>query len=113
MRNLDLLNDFGAPALVTVINVGTRASSATMFGQSVSEIAPYAIAGLGYLAVGMGWAGRHEAFVKNLAIAAAPLAFEKLYNRIKGTVVTGRPMSRVSRYPAPASESPFQGVRLV
>ena len=71
----------------------------------------------GYLAAWQGWGGRYNGFLKNIGIAAAPLAMEKLYNQIKGTPATSRvnryPMSRVSRYPGPAAESPFGGVKLV
>lgn len=118
MKNIDLVNDIGAPAVVTVLNIGTRASTMVMFGQPVSVWLPYALTAGGYLAAYMGWGGKYNTFAKNVAIAAAPLAFEKLYNQIRGTPVTGRPgvsrmMNRVSRYPAPANEAPFQGVRLV
>ena len=113
-KNIDLVNDVGAPAVVTAINIGTRASTMTVFGQQVSEIMPYVLTGGGYLAVAMGWAGNKSTFVKNIAIAAAPLAFEKLYNRMKGTVVTGRAgvSRRVSRYPAPADNANFTEAKL-
>lgn len=114
MKNIDIINDVGAPAVVTVLNIGTRASTMTMFGQPVSTWLPYVLTGGGYLAAYMGWGGKYEGFLKNVAIAAAPLAFEKMYNQIKGTPVSARAgMSRIARYPAPAAESPFQGARLV
>jgi hypothetical protein len=113
LRNIDLINDVGAPAVVTVLNIGTRASTMTMFGQPVSVWLPYAITGGGYLAAYMGWGGKYSGFLKNMAIAAAPLAFEKAYNQLKHQGTTARVGGRVSRYPAPAAESPFQGTRLV
>ena len=115
-QNIDMINDLGAPALVTAINVTTRATTMTALGQPVSELMPYVLTVGGYLAAYMGWGGRQSAFIKNVAIAAAPLAFEKLYNRARGTVVNSRPLSRasrVSRYPGPAAEPAFQGTRLV
>jgi hypothetical protein len=115
VKNIDLLSDVGAPAVVTALNIGTRASTMTMFGQNVSTWLPYLLTGGGYLAAYMGWGGQYNPFLKNVAIAAAPLAFEKLYNQVKGieSRVSRPMMNRVSRYPAPAEQSPFGGVRLV
>jgi hypothetical protein len=114
--SINLLEDVGAPALVTVVNIGARASTTTMFGTlAAADVATYAMAGGGYLAAYMGWGGRYNGFLKNMGIAAAPLMFEKIYNKIKGgTAGVARPVAmRVSRYPGPAAESPFQGTRLV
>jgi hypothetical protein len=113
MRNIDLLNDVGAPAAVTVVNIMARASTKMIGTMPVADVATYAMAGGGYLSAWMGWGGRYTDLVKNIGIAAAPLAFEKLYNMFRGTPVTHRTAMRVSRYPGPATEAPFQGVRLV
>ena len=113
MKNINLVNDIGAPAVVTAVNIAVRASSKVIMGMPAADIATYGMAAGGYLSAYMGWGGRYSEFLKNVGIAAAPLAFEKLYNKIKGASVTGRVMTRVSRYPAPASESPFQSTRLV
>jgi len=117
MKNLDLVNDIGAPAAVTVVNIMARASTKMIGTMPVADVLTYAMAGGGYLAAYMGWGGRYTGFVKNVAIASAPLAFEKLYNMMRGTPAQARvsriAMNRVSRYPGPAAESPFQGVRLV
>lgn len=87
-NNIDWMNDVGAPGVVTILNVGTRASTMTMFGYPVSVWLPYTITAGGYLAYAMGWGGKYSGFLKNMAIAAAPLAFEKAYNTIKGTTVS-------------------------
>jgi hypothetical protein len=117
MRNLDLMNDIGAPAAVTFVNVMARASTKMIGTTPVADVATYLMAGGGYLAAYMGWGGKYSGFVKNVAIAAAPLAFEKLYNMMRGTPAAARVsrpmMTRVSRFPGPANETPFQGVRLV
>lgn len=115
--NINLINDVGAPAAVTVVNIMARASTKTFGSMPVADIATYAMAVGGYASAYMGWGGKYQGFLKNVGIAAAPLAFEKLYNMMRGTPVTSRvshqiSMGRVSRYPAPAAESPFQGVRL-
>jgi hypothetical protein len=110
---VDFLNDVGAPLAVTAVNLTARASSTMIGNTPIADIATYAMAGGGYLATYMGWGGRYDDFVKNVAIAAAPLAFEKLYSAIKGTTQVGRVARRVTRYPAPAAESPFGKTRLV
>jgi hypothetical protein len=109
---LKIVDDVGAPALVTVVNIAARQASTVIMGQSLADVLTYGMAGGGYLAAYMGWGGRYNDFVKNVAIASAPLAFEKIYNKIKGTSVN-RMARRVSRYPAPATEGPFQNARLV
>lgn len=112
---LNYVSDIGAPLAVTAVNIATRNSTTTVLGQPLSDILVYIMAGGGYLAEAMGWGGRLIApdFVKNVAIAAAPLAFDKIYTKLKNPIPRMAAMSRVSRYPAPANESPFQGVRLV
>jgi hypothetical protein len=72
----------------------------------------------GYVGAWMGWGGD---FLKNVGISALPGAAEKLYDKVKG--MSARPSrssrqlafhrSPVSRYPASATETPFQGTRLV
>jgi hypothetical protein len=109
---INWIDDVGAPAVVTAINIGARASTAKIGNVPVADVATYGMFALGYIADWQGWGGKYQGFLKNLGIAAAPLAMEKLYNMIKGTTVTSRPMSRLSRYPGPAAETPFTGVRL-
>lgn len=112
MRNINLVNDVGAPVAVTVVNLVARTSAKVIGGMPVADIATYAMAAGGYLSAYMGWGGRYNDFLKNVGIASAPLAIEKLYNKFKGTSTASRVSMRVSRYPAPATESPFQSVRL-
>jgi hypothetical protein len=109
---INWMEDLGAPAVVTAVNLAARASTATVFGNyPMADIASYGMTALGY-ASAFGLIFKGNQFVKNIGIAAAPLAMEKLYNMIRGTPMN-RVGRRVTRYPAPASESPFQGVRLV
>jgi len=114
---IEWMNDVGAPAVVAAVNIASRASTATIFGgYPIADAATYGMALGGYLAAWQGWGGRYNGFLKNIGIAAAPLAMEKLYNQIKGTPAASRvssPMLRMSRYPGPASESPFGGIKLV
>lgn len=113
---LDLVSDVGAPAAVTVANIMARASTKNIGPWPAADAVTYAMAIGGYAAAYMGWGPPNmQPFVKNVAIAAAPLAFEKIYNQLRGGMtsrVSGARM-RVSRYPGPANEGPFQGVRLV
>jgi hypothetical protein len=120
MRATDLsfVNDVGAPALVTFVNIMARASTKTIGTTPVADVATYVMAGGGYLAAYMGWGSpTAQKFIKNIAIASAPLAFEKLYNMLRGTPAAARVGTsvgmRVSRYPGPAAETPYQNVRLV
>ena len=116
LGNINIVNDIGAPAMVTFVNVFARASTKEIGGMSVADAAVYAMTAGGYLGAWMGWGGP---FVKNIAIAAAPLAFEKLYDSFLAKPAAARvsrvsyPAMRVSRYPGSASESPFEGVKLV
>lgn len=103
--------DLGAPLAVTAIDLATETWAPTW-----NEWAAYIAAGGGYLAAFMGWGGD---FVKNVGIASFPWAAKKLYDRVKGGAAS-RASSRmsfrrspVSRYPAPATESQYAGVRLV
>ena len=112
--NINLLNDIGAPALVTAVNLWARSSNTALFGNmATADVATYAMTAGGYLAAYMGWGGKYSEFLKNVAIASAPLSFDKLYTKIKGGTQARPVAMRVSRYPGPAAESPFTGVRLV
>lgn len=111
MPRLNLVADLGAPAVVAVADILTTEQKPT-WNRPV---------GIGLAAVGyvLGYLGMGGPFVKNLGIAAAPWAFESIYHYIKETTgatarVGVRPVgSRISRYPAPATEDPFGGTRLV
>jgi hypothetical protein len=114
---LNWINDLGAPAAVTVANIAAKKVTTPIAGQSFEDLLAYVVTLGGYAAYGMGWT-RSE-FIKNVAIAYAPLAFDKLYTKFAagGMARMSRPVSMpmraISRYPGPAAESPFQGIRLV
>ena len=106
---INWIDEVGAPVTVTAINLGSR----TMFPEYHDWVI-YGLTGLGYLNLA-GVLGRSNEFMKNSTMGLAPLAAEKIYNRIR----TGFPAptraarySRASRYPAPAFDEEFRGVRL-
>lgn len=110
---IDLMNDLGAPATVTVIDLVTETAMPQW-----NEWAAYIVAGAGYLGA---WQGFGGLFVKNVGIAAFPWAAKKLYTRVRamggGTTQLalrriGPSVSSVSRYPAPAFSEEFAGVKL-
>lgn len=111
---INWIEDVGAPVAVTAVNIAVRTSDAKVGNIPVADIATYGMAVGGYLAAGMNWGGRWNGFLKNIGIAAAPLALDKLYTMVKGGGATRMAggMRRMSRYPAPAPETPFQNVRL-
>ena len=111
--NIRLIDDIGAPLAVTLVNTFARGSTHSVAGMSYAEAATYLMTLGGYASAYMGWGGSYSNFLKNVAIASAPLSFDKLYTRIKGGTASRAMAMRVSRYPGPAAESPFQGVRLV
>ena len=96
------VEDLGAPAVVAVVDVLTTEQKPTW-----NRPVGIALAATGYLLSWMGWGG---GFTKNLGIAAAPWAFESIYQYIKEwtTPVSSRPMvmqprarvARVASYPA-------------
>ena len=117
MRNLDLVNDVVPPVAVTAVQIMAAKATTPAFGTFTwQQVANYAMTGGGYLAAAMGWGGRYNDFIKNVAIASAPATLLSLYNKVATPVSVSsvsRVARRVSRYPGPASETPFQGVRLV
>ncbi len=104
--SIKLMPDVGAPLAVTAINLVVKTVQ-----PGWDEWAKYIIAGGGYALAMMNWGGD---FVKNMAIAELPSAAEKLYDRVVATPVTSQRLAfrGVSRYPAPAEQSPFDGVKL-
>lgn len=125
MKRIDLMVDMVPPVAVTAVNILAQKSTTTVMGQSLQQVLNYGMTVGGYLAYYMGWGGaKYSEFLKNIGIASAPGSLVALYNKISPPVagalpasIQGRrvshPVTRVSRYPGPASESPFQGVRLV
>ena len=102
---LRLTEDLGAPAVVAAIDIGTEKVQPTW-----NEWASYITCGVGYVMGSMGMGGN---FVKNLGVASFPWAIRHIVTRA-GVFAAGQPsVSRIRRYPAPAMETPFQGVRLV
>ena len=99
--------DLGAPLTVTAVDLIVETTAPDW-----NEWAAYIAAGGGYLSAFMGWGGD---FTKNVGIASFPWAAKKVYERVKGGASSRLNLrkSGVSRYPAPATKSPFEGVRLV
>ena len=98
--------DVGAPLTVAAVNIATRSIFPVQHDWFV-----YGMTALGYVAAWMGWGGE---YVKNIGVSSLPLTADKIYDRFAGGTVSKRlSMSRVSRYPAPARETEFQGVKLV
>lgn len=107
---IDLLNDLGAPAAVTVVDLALESTRPDW-----NEWGAYIMAGAGYIGAWQGFGGD---FVKNVGIASFPWAAKKIYERVRGTAVNSqlalRKVARhsVARYPAPAYSEEFAGVRL-
>jgi len=75
---IKLLPDVGSPLAVAAMDIVMDAT-APQYG----EWARYGMAGLGYVGGWMGWGGDA---LKNVGIAALPLAVKSLYNRVRGGV---------------------------
>lgn len=108
-----LVEDVGAPGAVAAINIFGRGAFPEWHDMTM-----YAITGIGYAGQALNIRALSGDFVKNMAIASLPITIDKLYERFRGGVtrrgVAYRSASRVSRYPAPATESQFRGkARLV
>lgn len=116
MPGLNLTTDVAPPAVVAGVNIMARQSTSQVLGQPIQDAVVYGMAIGGYLAGYMGWGGRNSDFFKNIGVASSALAVEKLYDALKaeGTAAArvGRRMTRVSRYPGPAGEGPFNNVRI-
>ena len=99
--------DVGAPLTVAAVNIATRSIFPVQHDWFV-----YGMTAIGYVAAYLGWGGE---YVKNIGVSSLPLTADKIYDRFAGgTPVSKRlSMSKVSRYPAPAREMEFQGVKLV
>ena len=117
-----LMEDLGAPLAVTVVDLATEAMipAAGEEGVNWNEMLSYVLAVGGYAAAWMRFGGD---FMKNVGIASMPWAAKSVYRRFmkkeSGVPVEPvEPVTRrlayrsVSRYPAPANKSPFQGVKL-
>jgi len=104
-----LVPDVGAPLAVTAVDLITETTAPDW-----NEYAAYIMAAGGYLGAFMGWGGD---MVKNVGIASFPWAAKKIYERVRGGMTTKASRlafrAPVSRYPAPATKTPFEGTRLV
>ena len=117
---MSMLEDLGAPALVAAADVLTSEQKPTW-----NRPLGIGLAVAGYLLSYMRIGGSSMTpFLKNLGIAAAPWAFESIYQyakqgtfsptaRMTRTPVASRVARPISRYPAPMVETPFESVRLV
>ena len=98
--------DVGAPLAVAAVNIATRTAFPVQHDWFV-----YGMTALGYLAAWMDWGGD---FVKQVGVSSLPLTADKIYDRVAGGAGASRlAMRKVSRYPAPAREMEFKGVKLV
>jgi len=104
-----MVPDIGAPLAVAGINIASR----TAFPEYHDWLI-YGVTALGYIGGWMGWGGD---FLKQMGVSSLPLTADKIYERVRGGATSrasGRlAVRRVSRYPAPATDVPFQGVRLI
>jgi hypothetical protein len=108
--------DLGAPAVVAIADAVTAEQKPTW-----NRPLGIGLAAVGYIMGGV--LGMGGGFVKNLGIAAAPWAFQSIYQWIKESTGVSRGVTRpvagsrgggpIRRYPAPSVETPFEGVRLV
>jgi len=105
---IKVMEDVGAPLAVTAVDLITETTAPDW-----NEWTSYICAAGGYLGAWFGFGGD---FMKNVGIASMPWAAKKIYNRVKGGTTKRaayRPVSRISRYPAPANVPEFQGARLI
>ena len=102
--------DVGAPLAVTAVNL----VSDSIWPQ-YSKWITYGMTIVGYASGWFGWGGD---FLKNVGVSSMPLTARSIYETIRTPApVTSRAgvafRGRASRYPGPAQEAPFQGVKLV
>jgi len=83
---IKLVPDVGAPLAVAAVDI-VMDTTAPQF----SEWARYGMAGLGYVAGWMGWGGDG---LKNVGIAALPMAVKSIYNRVRGVQGMARSVRR-------------------
>jgi len=102
-----MASDVGAPLTVMAVTVVGRSVFPAYHDWLV-----YAMSAAGYIGAWMGWGGD---FMKNIGVASLPLTAEKIYDRVAGAAPVSKQlaMRSVSRYPAPATKTPYEGVRLV
>ena len=108
---IKLIPDVGAPLTVTAVDL-----VAESVWPAYSNWITYGMTVAGYAAGFMGWGGD---YIKNIGVCSMPLTAKRIYDAVRAPVA-GRATSkglafrtRVARYPGPAQEAPFQGVKLV
>ena len=101
--------DVGAPLAVTAVNLVTE----TIWPRYANWFT-YGMTLVGYVS---GWANWGGDTLKNVGVSSLPLTAKSIYDTVRATPVSKglsyRSAGRVSRYPAPAGEAPFAGVKLV
>ena len=107
---IKMVPDLGAPVVVFGIDQIAKRTVPDW-----AEWITYGESLAGYLGGWMGWGGD---FLKNIGVASLPMSLNLITERVAGGA--GKKASRlafrghsVSRYPGPAQEAPFAGVKLV
>lgn len=98
------VDDLGAPVAVAAVNIASRTGIPEYHDWIV-----YAMTIAGYVGGFMGWGGT---FLKQVGVSSLPLTADKIYERVRGGVGGRLAFRSVSRYPAPATKTPYEGVKL-
>lgn len=106
--SIQFMPDVGAPLVVTGIN---------LVGETVwpkqSNWITYAMTIVGY---GSAFLNRGGQFTKNIGVSSMPLTARLIYDAVRSPAAsvnrTVSARTKVGRYPGPAQEMPFQGVKL-
>lgn len=119
---INMIDDVLPVVAVTAVNILAQKNTTMKFlGQNLQQGMNILMTVGGFGAAAMGWGGQYANALKNMGVAAAPGVLINLYNKL-GTPATPASiqsinrsitMNRVSRYPGPAPETPYQNVRLV
>lgn len=99
-----IVEDVGAPLTVAAVNIVGRTTIPQYHDWLV-----YGMTIVGYVGAWMRWGGD---FVKQVGVSSLPLTADKIYERVRGGVGSRLAFKSVSRYPAPATKSPYEGVKL-
>jgi len=103
---LVLSSDIGAPIAVTAVDLISE-TVAPDWNEWLAYIS--AVGGYGLAVWGVG-----GDMALKYGIASLPWAAKKIYNRARGWMpAASKATTRVTRYPASATQTNFQGVRLV
>ena len=100
--------DVGSPLIVTAVDLVSES-----IWPAYSSWLTYGMTIVGYVGAFAGFGGD---ILKNVGVSSLPLTAKRLYDTVRAPA----PMERmafkrksVARYPARATEAPFQGVKLV